>query len=60
MLKEVFQYEKNDFGTYDDLDAIMPAFAFEIIDTNQKTKINWNTFHLGKIQFNDIDYKGVV
>ena len=53
-------YEKNDFGTYDDLDAIMPAFTFEVIDTNQKTKINWNTFHLGKIQFNDIDYKGVV
>lgn len=47
-------YEVNEFGTYDDLDAIMPAFAFEIIDTENKIKVNWNSYHLGKTQFNDI------
>lgn len=48
-------YEVNDFGTYDDLDAIKPAFGFEVIDTVQKIKVNWNSYHLGRINFPDIE-----
>jgi lipopolysaccharide transport system ATP-binding protein len=41
----------NDYGTYEDYDAIWPAFSFEIEDSN---KINWNTNMWGHIQFPDI------
>lgn len=51
-------YEVNEFGTYDDLDAIMPAFSFEIIDTEKKMELNWNSYHLGKIQFSNIELLG--
>lgn len=51
-------YEVNEFGTYEDLDAIMPAFTFEIVDTQQKIKVNWNSYHLGMVQFNNIKYLG--
>lgn len=47
-------YEVNEFGTYNDLDAIQQAFSFEIVDTQHQIKINWNSYHLGKIQFSDI------
>lgn len=53
-------YEKNEFGTYDDLDASMPTFRFEIADIEQKSRINWNSYHLGKIQFADIEFRGTV
>jgi lipopolysaccharide transport system ATP-binding protein len=48
-------YEVNEFGTYDDLDAVMPAFGFEVIDTVRAVKVNWNSYHLGRINFRDIE-----
>jgi hypothetical protein len=45
-------YGMNEFGTYDDYDAIWPAFSFEIEDENV---INWNTNMWGHIQFPDIE-----
>lgn len=53
-------YEVNEFGTYEDLDAIMPAFAFEVVDTNQKIEINWNSYHLGNVEFENIKYLGEI
>ena len=47
-------YEVNEFGTYEDLDAIKQAFVFEIVDSQQMVKINWNSYHLGKIQFKEL------
>ena len=44
-------YGMNEFGTYEDYDAIWPAFTFEIEDSNT---INWNANMWGHIQFPDI------
>jgi hypothetical protein len=44
-------YEVNEFGTYDDLDAVWPAFVFDIVDTNQEIKINWSSRNWGQIVF---------
>lgn len=49
-------YAVNDLGAYEDLDAIYPAFDFEVIDDNNTLKINWNKIHWGKIKFNDLVY----
>ena len=48
-------YEVNEFGTYDDLDAVKPAFGFEVIDSKQRLKVNWNSYHLGRINFKDME-----
>lgn len=45
-------YSMNEFGTYDDYDAIMPAYVFEISDDNT---INWDVNHWGHVQFPDIE-----
>ena len=44
-------YGMNEYGTYEDYDAIWPAFIFEIEDNN---KISWNENMWGHIQFPDI------
>lgn len=44
-------YEVDEWGTYYDLDAIFPAFAFEVQDINGHMNIKWNNSHWGKIQF---------
>ena len=49
-------YEVNEWGTYDDLDAIYPAFIFEVRDSNQELGINWNNSNWGKIKFKDLKY----
>ena len=49
-------YEVNEWGTYDDLDAVLPAFVYEIVDTEKKMKLNWNSYHLGRIKFEDIRF----
>ena len=45
-------------GTYDDLDAIFPAFTFEIQDNDNHLKINWNVNAWGKIRWDNILYIG--
>ena len=47
-------YEVNEFGTYDDLDAIFPAFTFEVVNTENRIKIAWNHGHWGLVNFERI------
>ncbi len=47
-------YEVNEWGTYDDLDAVFPAFAFEIYDSANRLAISWNKAHWGNICFSDL------
>ena len=51
-------YQVNELGTYDDIDAIFPAFQFEIINSEMSTEINWNASHWGKIRFDDLKLEG--
>lgn len=44
-------YEKNDFGTIDNYDAIFPAFTFEIQD---KMNIAWDSVRWGHIKLPDL------
>lgn len=50
-------YEKNEYGAYNDLDAIYPAFDFTIQDNKDILKINWNYNDWGKIKFDTLKYK---
>lgn len=50
-------YEKNEYGDYNDLDAIYPTFDFTIVDTRDALKINWNYRAWGKIKFDTLEYK---
>lgn len=47
-------YEVNEFGTYDDLDAVFPAFTFEVVNTENRLKIAWNHGHWGLVIFEQI------
>lgn len=45
-------YEMNEFGAYEDYDAVWPLFTFEITDND--TILNWNKNMWGHIRFPDI------
>ena len=47
-------YEKDEWGTYYDLDAIFPAFAFEVQDKRGQMNIKWDNSHWGKVKFEDM------
>lgn len=47
-------YEVNEWGNYEDLDAVYPAFSFEINDTSGQLAINWDNYNWGKIKFRDL------
>lgn len=49
-------YGMNEYGTYEDYDAIWPAFSFELEDD---IKLDWNTRMWGHIRFPDIEVKGL-
>ena len=51
-------YEVNDMGVYNDLDAIFPAFQFEIIENQRFSEIHWNMSHWGKIRFENLMLMG--
>ena len=51
-------YEVNEWGTYDDLDAVFPAFAFEVYDEKNRLAINWNKSHWGHICFLNMVLRG--
>ena len=53
----VVLYEVNEFGTYDDLDAVWPGFVFDIEDTRSQIEIAWNRNHWGKICFEELKVK---
>lgn len=52
-------YEVNQWGTYDDLDAIYPAFFFSLEDSKNQMAINWNPLHWGKIRFKPLEVEEV-
>ena len=47
-------YEVNEYGGFIDVDAVYPAFSFDIIDTDNHMKINWVHSNWGNIKFKDI------
>lgn len=49
-------FEKNEFGTCEDHDLVLPAFAFSIEDQND---ITWNVNAWGHIKLPDIDFISV-
>ena len=48
-------YEVNDLGTYFDLDAIYPAFTFDVMDTANKIAIVWKPSLWGYVKFGDLE-----
>lgn len=52
-------YQVNEWGNYSDLDAVYPAFGFEINDTKGCLPINWDNYNWGKIKFDDLLLEGV-
>jgi hypothetical protein len=48
-------FERNEFGTCKDYDLVLPAFYFEIQDTEE---IVWNTTQWGHVRFPDIEIIG--
>lgn len=53
-------YEVNEWGNYADLDAVYPAFGFEINDTSGHLPINWDNYNWGKMKFQDMVLEEVV
>lgn len=47
-------FEKNEFGSYDDLDVVEKAMGFEIVDTLSSLEINWLGGFWGNIKLNDL------
>lgn len=47
-------YLVNEYGSYEDLDAIYPTFVFEITDTKKHLDVNWNDYHWGKIKIEEL------
>lgn len=47
-------YEANESGEFIDVDAIFPAFIFEVRDSENKIKIVWHHSNWGYIKFPDI------
>jgi len=51
-------YDVNEYGSYIDLDAIYPAFVFEIDDTDNKIGLKWDLKNWGHVCFPDIQMLG--
>lgn len=47
-------FEADDFGSFVDIDAIYPAFMFEILDKENEMRIHWNHMNWGYIKFSDL------
>lgn len=52
----VVLYLVNEYGSYDDLDAIYPTFVFEIVDTVKHLEVNWNDYHWGKMKIENLEF----
>ena len=50
-------YEVNEFGTYNDLDAVWPAFTFEITDSVNQIKLNWDNYSWGRINYQEMEMR---
>lgn len=51
-------YVANDTGAYVDIDAIYPAFIFEVRDTDNRLRIAWDHSNWGYIKFPDTELLG--
>lgn len=49
-------YEMNEFGAYEDYDAVWPFFTFEIVE---ETVLNWDKKNWGHIQFPELSIKEI-
>ncbi len=47
-------YEVNEFGSYDDLDAVWPGFVFSIVDTREAISVNWSIHNWGRLYFDNL------
>ena len=47
-------YEVDEFGGYVDLDAVLPAFTFEITDVNNYMGIRWHTRNWGSVSLGSL------
>ena len=47
-------YDVNEFGSFLDIDAVYPAFVFEVEDNENKLGLNWVPNNWGHICFHDI------
>ena len=47
-------YEVDEFGGYVDLDAVLPAFTFEITDINNYMGIRWHTRNWGSVSLGSL------
>ena len=48
-------YEADDVGSYADLDAIFPAFVFEVCDNENHLRLAWDHANWGYIKFPDTE-----
>lgn len=48
-------YMVNEFGAYEDLDAIYPTMLFEIVDNNNHLAINWSDLNWGRIKLENFE-----
>lgn len=51
-------YEASETGSFIDIDAIYPAFVFEVRDSDNKLKIVWHHSNWGYIKFPDLHLLG--
>ena len=51
-------YEVNEAGEFNDLDAVLPAFCFEVRDSFSRQKIRWLPATWGYMQFPDMTVRG--
>ena len=51
-------YEVSETGKFADLDAVFPAFIFEVQDTLNQMKIEWNHNNWGFVRFPDMELLG--
>ena len=50
-------FEKNEYGSYTDIDVIERAISFEINDENNLIGIQWLRQYWGFVKFKDLDVK---
>lgn len=50
-------YEKNEFGTFDNYDVILPAFTFEVFDN---LEIAWDTIRWGHVRLPDLSCEEIL
>ena len=50
-------YDVDEFGNYEDLDAVYPGFTFSIVDAKGDIKIAWDAYNWGRVYFGELKRK---